>query len=121
MIAAAYCRRAKSSRTGASSTLRYASRQLFIFSIEQGTRDWNVALRQAVLRTGSRLRVDRRRLDGSGLPRFSVQLLLGPLFQRFSLCIECLLSRRRNRNASRLRENHAESLQHAPSTQTALL
>src|ERR1700722_3075739 len=43
------------------------------------------------------------------------------VFQRFSLRIECLLSRRRNRNASKLRENHAESLQHPPSTQTALL
>src|SRR5271166_7198676 len=43
------------------------------------------------------------------------------VFQRFSFCIECLLSRRRNCNASHLRENHAESLQHAPSTQTALL
>jgi hypothetical protein len=43
------------------------------------------------------------------------------VFQHFCLCIECILSRRRNGNASHLRENHAESLRHSPNTQTALL
>jgi len=42
------------------------------------------------------------------------------MFQDFSLCLECLLRRLRDRRVSHLGKNRAESLQRIPSTQPAL-